>query len=128
MTTFEKIKPTYVERPWAEKEQSLANQLMEDGNIPPLLAYLYVQRGVHTAKEVSVKAGLEPYANMLGMNDAAKMLADAIQNKTRMCIVADYDVDGATACAIGIRGLKMFGADIDFFVPNRFKHGYGLQP
>lgn len=128
MTDLLKIKPVYVERQWTEKEQNLANKLMEDGNIPPLLAYLYVLRGIETAYEASANANLEPFMNMLGMSDAAKMLADAILEKKRMCIVADYDVDGATACAIGIRGLKMFGADIDFFVPNRFKHGYGLQP
>ena len=45
-----------------------------------------------------------------------------------MLIVADYDADGATACAIGVRGLRAMGAQVDFLVPNRFEFGYGLTP
>lgn len=128
MSEIKKIKPQYKEKHWGEMEQNTANKLMENGNISPLLAYLYVLRGVTEYSEVSGKGKLEPYTNLHGIEDAAKMLADSIENNVRMCIVADYDVDGATACAIGVRGLQMFGADIDYVVPNRFIHGYGLQP
>ncbi|MEO7762093.1 MAG: single-stranded-DNA-specific exonuclease RecJ, partial [Casimicrobiaceae bacterium] len=63
-----------------------------------------------------------------GAADAAVRLADAIARNERMTIVADYDADGATACAVGIRGLRAFGATVDFLVPNRFEYGYGLTP
>ena len=43
-------------------------------------------------------------------------------------VIADYDADGATACAVAVRGLSAFGAQIDFIVPNRFEYGYGLTP
>ncbi len=56
------------------------------------------------------------------------MLADAIQQGKRLLIVADYDCDGATACAVGLRALSAMGADVDFLVPNRFETGYGLSP
>ncbi|MFP3741140.1 DHH family phosphoesterase, partial [Burkholderia sp. SIMBA_019] len=56
------------------------------------------------------------------------LLADALEQKRRMLVVADYDCDGATACAVAVRGLRMFGAQIDYLVPNRFEYGYGLTP
>lgn len=62
------------------------------------------------------------------MSNLAKNLANAIENEDKIVIVADYDCDGATSCAIGLTGLKAMGANIDFIVPNRFKHGYGLSP
>ena len=57
-----------------------------------------------------------------------KLLADAIAAQQRLLIVADYDSDGATACAVGIRALREFGASVDYLVPNRFEYGYGLTP
>lgn len=59
---------------------------------------------------------------------AAGLLAEAIAAGKRMLIVADYDCDGATACAVGLRGLRAMGAKVDFLVPNRFETGYGLSP
>jgi single-stranded-DNA-specific exonuclease len=58
----------------------------------------------------------------------ANLLADAIAAKQKILIVADYDADGATACAVGVRGLRLLGANVDFIVPNRFEYGYGLTP
>src|SRR6185295_1678939 len=63
-----------------------------------------------------------------GMDGAARLLADAIQAGKRLLIIADYDADGATACAIGMRSLRLFGANVDYLVPDRFKLGYGLSP
>jgi single-stranded-DNA-specific exonuclease len=65
---------------------------------------------------------------MRGIDDAASRLCKAIAHGERIVIVADYDADGATACAVGVRGLRAFGADVDFIVPNRFEYGYGLTP
>ncbi|HQZ55685.1 MAG TPA: single-stranded-DNA-specific exonuclease RecJ, partial [Ottowia sp.] len=60
---------------------------------------------------------------------AAVLLADAIAAGKRLCIVADYDCDGATACAVGLRGLRLLGArHVDYLVPDRVVDGYGLTP
>jgi single-stranded-DNA-specific exonuclease len=58
----------------------------------------------------------------------ASLLADAIAAHKKLLIIADYDADGATACAVGLRALRMMGADVDYLVPNRFEYGYGLTP
>ncbi|MFH1813290.1 MAG: single-stranded-DNA-specific exonuclease RecJ [Pseudomonadota bacterium] len=95
----------------------------------PLLARLYAARGVHDRSQIdySLKALLPP-DSMRGLADAAVMLADAIEADARLLIVADYDCDGATACAIGIRALRAMGANVSYLVPNRFEYGYGLTP
>jgi single-stranded-DNA-specific exonuclease len=67
-------------------------------------------------------------ASLRGIDEAAARLVRAITQRERIVIVADYDADGATACAVGVRGLRAMGADVDFVVPNRFEFGYGLTP
>ncbi|CAH2906808.1 MAG: Single-stranded-DNA-specific exonuclease RecJ [uncultured Paraburkholderia sp.] len=95
----------------------------------PVLARLYAARGVCLPDEIETGlARLVPPAALKGCDDAAVLLADAIQQKRRMLVVADYDCDGATACAVAVRGLRMFGGQIDYLVPNRFEYGYGLTP
>ena len=63
-----------------------------------------------------------------GHRRGASLLADAIAQSKRLLIIADYDADGATACAVGVRALQAFGASVDYLVPDRFKLGYGLSP
>lgn len=75
--------------------------------------------------EYGINALLPPHA-LKGIDQAARLLADAIARESRMLIVADYDCDGATACAVGLRALRAFGARVDYFVPNRQELGYGL--
>ncbi|MFC0402854.1 single-stranded-DNA-specific exonuclease RecJ [Paraburkholderia rhizosphaerae] len=95
----------------------------------PVLARLYAARGVCLPDEIETGlARLVPPAALRGCDTAAALLADAIQTNRRMLVVADYDCDGATACAVAVRGLRMFGAQIDYLVPNRFEYGYGLTP
>jgi single-stranded-DNA-specific exonuclease len=91
---------------------------------------LYAARGVSDPGELDVSlAQLLPPDGMKGMAQAAPLLADAITAKKRICIVADYDCDGATACAVGLRGLALLGAShVDFLVPDRVVDGYGLTP
>jgi single-stranded-DNA-specific exonuclease len=103
---------------------------LEQSGLPPLLAKLYAARGVQTREELDDSlAKLLPPSGMLGINVAAKLLADAIAKQLRICIVADYDCDGATACAVAIRGLGLLGAQhVDYLVPNRALDGYGLTP
>jgi single-stranded-DNA-specific exonuclease len=101
---------------------------LEQAGIHPLLAQLYAARGVQSAQELDDGlARLIPPAEMLGLSEAAKLLADAIALDKKLCIVADYDCDGATACAVGIRGLRLLGAKhVDYIVPDRVVDGYGL--
>jgi len=67
-------------------------------------------------------------ALLKGTDEAAILLADAIEAEAAMLVIADYDCDGATACAVAVRGLRMMGARVDYLVPNRFETGYGLTP
>jgi single-stranded-DNA-specific exonuclease len=106
-----------------------ANMMLEQGGIHPLLARLYAARGIKTTDELDTSLGkLIPPTQMKGAADAGALLADSIAAKQRILIIADYDCDGATACALGLRGLRMFGASVDYLVPNRFETGYGLSP
>ena len=96
---------------------------------PPLLARIYAARGVTSPEELDdAFERLHPPAAMLNLVHMARLLADAIAARARLLIVADYDADGATACAVGVRALRRFGADVGFLVPNRFEYGYGLTP
>jgi len=95
----------------------------------PRLARLYAARGLAGAEELvtTLKALAAPTA-LAHVDAAARLLADAIARDERLLIVADYDADGATACALGVRALRAFGARVEYLVPNRFEHGYGLTP
>ena len=103
---------------------------LEQAGIHPLLARLYAARGVLGTDELD--EGLHrllPPTAMMGTQAAATLLADAIAQDKRLCIVADYDCDGATACAVGLRGLRLLGArHVDYIVPDRVRDGYGLTP
>ncbi|MEI8169764.1 MAG: single-stranded-DNA-specific exonuclease RecJ [Rhodoferax sp.] len=101
---------------------------LEQAGIHPLLAQLYAARGVQNTQELDDGlARLIPPSEMRGTREAAQLLADAIAANKKLCIVADYDCDGATACAVGIRGLKLLGAKfVDYIVPDRVVDGYGL--
>ncbi|KAF1005261.1 MAG: single-stranded-DNA-specific exonuclease RecJ [Burkholderia sp.] len=95
----------------------------------PVLARLYAARGVTCPEDIETAlARLVPPASLKGCGEAAVLLADALVACKRMLVVADYDCDGATACAVAVRGLHMLGASIDYLVPNRFEYGYGLTP
>ncbi len=102
---------------------------LEQSGVHPLLARLYAARGIRDANELDTRtARLLPPERMKNTAAAAVLLADAIANKNRLLIVADYDCDGATACAVGLRALRMMGAAVDYLVPDRFTMGYGLSP
>ena len=97
--------------------------------VHPVLARVYASRGIASAGELDAGfATLPPFSTLKGIDSAAARLADAIARHERIVIVADYDADGATACAVGMRGLAGMGAVVDFLVPNRFEYGYGLTP
>ena len=98
-------------------------------NIDPVMARLYAARGISHARELDTRmsAMLTP-AQLAHVGDAATFLSLAIQSQQKILIVADYDADGATACAVGMRALSAMGAIVDYVVPDRFKYGYGLTP
>jgi single-stranded-DNA-specific exonuclease len=101
---------------------------LEQSGLHPLLARLYAARGINNRAELDDSlAQLLPPSGMKGCLDAAVLLADAIAANEKICIVADYDCDGATACAVGLRGLKLLGAkQVGYIVPDRVVDGYGL--
>ena len=97
--------------------------------IAPVMARVFAARGIATAAELDNDlAGLPPWHTLKGIAAASERLASAIERGERLLIVADYDADGATACAVGMRGLAAMGATVEFLVPNRFEFGYGLTP
>ncbi|RYF04313.1 MAG: single-stranded-DNA-specific exonuclease RecJ, partial [Oxalobacteraceae bacterium] len=103
--------------------------MLRQGGIHPVLARVFAARGLTDARELASELqALLPPAALLQIDAAAVYLADAIQGGKKMTIVADYDCDGATACAVALRGLRMMGAGVDYIVPNRFEYGYGLTP
>ncbi len=105
------------------------SQQLEGSGIHPLLARLFSARGVKNTEQTDYRWGKLIHPKQLSQNEqAAILLADAIEQQKRLLIVADYDCDGATACAVAICGLRSMGADVDFMVPNRFETGYGLSP
>ena len=108
--------------------QRARDMLVQQG-LHPVLAQLYAARGVLDKSEVESEfSALIAPDQLRNANRAAKLLADAIESGKRLLIVADYDCDGATACAVGVRALSAFGANVSYLVPNRFEYGYGLTP
>ncbi len=112
-------------RPYPFRE----SEMLRQQGVHPVLARLYAARGLKNIQELSTElSSLFAPAGLLHINAAAQFLADAIAEHKTFIIVADYDCDGATACAVALRGLRMMGAQVDFIVPNRFEYGYGLTP
>jgi len=103
---------------------------LEQAGVHPLLARLFAARGVQAKEELDDGlARLLAPDTLRGTREAAVLLADAIAQNRRLCIVADYDCDGATACAVGVRGLRLLGANnVSYLVPDRVVDGYGLTP
>ena len=119
----------FVERPIPQKEALW----LEQGGTHPLLARLFAARGIKRPDQLSIelKNLLDPQ-QLKNCYQAAQYLYEGLLAKKRLLIVADYDCDGATACAVGIKGLRVLGQDlgvqVDYLVPNRFTFGYGLTP
>ena len=112
-------------RPYRETDyQSLRRSGLAD-----LLARLFAARGVASSDELKTRlAELLPLARLKNADAAGSRLADAVARGERLLVVADYDADGATACAVAMLGLAALGAKVDYLVPNRFEYGYGLSP
>ncbi len=118
----------FSQRPFSDRTASWLQQ----SGLHPLLARLYAARGIDKPDELSLdlKQLLSP-VELKNCISTASLLADILERRESMLVVADYDCDGATACAVALRGLKMLGGPdtpIQFLVPNRFTMGYGLTP
>ena len=115
--------------------KKIINRDVPDGiNLPdsihPVLKRIYASRNIKSSEDLDYSLGsLIPYEELGGIDDAVILLQEMITQKKRILIVADFDADGATSCALAIRGLTAMGAeDVIYVVPNRFEHGYGLSP
>lgn len=109
-------------------DQHAADRLALSGFLPPIARAL-AARGIQVPSDLEQEwAGMLPPAMLEGTREAAERLALARERHQAVTIVADYDCDGATACAVGIRGLRMLGITANYFVPDRVLHGYGLTP
>jgi len=114
-----------VTRPYAEADRLR----LQDSGVHPLLARLYAARRISSAGQLEQDfSQLIPPDKLTNAGRAAQLLADAIAQQKKLLIVADYDADGATACAVGVRALRAFGARVEYLVPNRMELGYGLTP
>jgi single-stranded-DNA-specific exonuclease len=104
--------------------------LKELAHLPEVMQRILAARGIKSAKEVDYQlAHLLPWNDLLGIQDAVTCLAEALKNDLHIVVIADFDVDGATSCALAVRALKEFGVKrISYLVPNRFTMGYGLTP
>jgi len=115
--------------------KKIINRVVPDGiNLPdsihPVLKRIYASRNIKSGEDLDYSLGsLISYEELGGIDDAVILLQEMITQKKRILIVADFDADGATSCALAIRGLTAMGAeDVIYVVPNRFEHGYGLSP
>jgi single-stranded-DNA-specific exonuclease len=114
-----------VTRRYAEADR---DRLLASG-VHPLLARLFAARHIASSDQLEQDfAHLIPPGELTNADRAASLLADAIAKQKKLLIVADYDADGATACAVGVRALRSFGARVEYLVPNRMELGYGLTP
>ena len=117
--------PAIVARPFAPAD---AHALSQHG-LHPVLARVYAARGISAPQQLEYDLkNLLPLSLLKNVQRMATLLADAIAGGKRLLVIADYDSDGATACAVAVRALRACGAEVDYLVPNRFEYGYGLTP
>ena len=109
--------------------RAVSSQLDLPDSIHPVIRRIYASRNISSARELDYAlTNLLPFGSLKNIEAAAALLMDAICNGRRILIVADYDADGATACAAALRGLSLLGAgQVVYLVPDRVKHGYGLS-
>jgi single-stranded-DNA-specific exonuclease len=106
--------------------------LMRSAGVPPVVAQLLVSRGVYRADDARVfldskLTGLRDPMELPGVPEASAIIQKAIQNSVPITVYGDYDADGMTGASILVNGLKLLGADVTYFVPNRLEDGYGLS-
>jgi single-stranded-DNA-specific exonuclease len=107
----------------------ISNEPLDEG-LPPILDKVLRHRGVTHPEQISTKASqLLHYRTLKGIESAAQVISGAIERNDKICIVGDFDADGATSTALCLLCLRDFAhTNTDFIVPNRFDFGYGLTP
>ncbi|MDP3334546.1 MAG: single-stranded-DNA-specific exonuclease RecJ [Methylococcaceae bacterium] len=120
---YQGVKKLIVTRPIPKKRIQLSD-------VSPLLERIFLARGVTSAAELDRTLANLPSPWLLsGMDVMVGHLLTAIKTRQKISIVADFDADGATSCAVAVKGLQLLGAgQVNFVVPNRFEYGYGLTP
>ncbi|GAB3725826.1 single-stranded-DNA-specific exonuclease RecJ [Luteimonas pelagia] len=116
--------------PLLRQRRAVAPEGEWPAHVPPLLRRLYAARGAPRPEQALPRlAQLPAPSSMANIDDACALLHDAIERDLHIVVVGDFDCDGATACAVGVRGLRLLGARrVSPAVPNRAVHGYGLSP
>lgn len=120
-------KPVYRLKEITSEQEHIVKELIDSG-LDKSLAHLYALRGIEKYTDIARTENLISFALLKDIGKAVAALRECILKNKRVCIVADYDVDGATACSIGLLGFKMLGMNITYVVPDRFRDGYGLTP
>ena len=116
---------------WQQRQaSSLDQELIEDYGLTDIQAKLFALRGINTAEKLDfwLNADENDLADPFLMHDMEKSINrinQAIDNGEKITIYGDYDADGITATSIMMDTLEILGADVHFFIPDRFKDGYG---
>ena len=112
------------------RRPAAGTEALAAAGLHPVLARAYAARGIRDPGDLDLSLNqLLPPDALAGVDRAAARLAEALASGERILFVGDFDADGATSCALGVRALRAFGAaQVDFLVPNRFEYGYGLSP
>jgi single-stranded-DNA-specific exonuclease len=120
---YPNVKKTIVARPIGKKRPQF-------GELHPILERIYLARGLTSEADLDRTLAKLPSPWLLsGMEDMVAHLINAINEGLRISVIADFDADGATSCAVAVKGLQLLGAEsVSFIVPNRFEYGYGLTP
>ncbi len=116
--------------PWVERktDPALQSELITSGIAPLMARVLAARQGHRNDMALPLLQELLPLDTLKGVSEAAGYLADAVEQGRKILVVADYDADGATACAVALKALRAMGGVVDYFVPNRMTLGYGLTP
>jgi single-stranded-DNA-specific exonuclease len=115
-----------------DADTEAVERLQQALNIPAALASLLVQRGITTFEDArrffrpSLEHLHDPFL-MKDMDKAVDRILRALRNHEKILIYGDYDVDGTTSVALAYSFFKELGADVDYYVPNRYSEGYGIS-
>jgi len=120
----------YLTAPTIRRRTAGISPALQAAAIPEVLKRVYASRGVQNPADLALTLDqLTPPTSLKGIQDAAELLADAIEGEARVLIVGDFDADGATSCAMAVSVLRQMGlSEVAYLVPNRFEFGYGLTP
>ena len=120
----------YLTTPTIRRRTAGISPALQAAAIPEVLKRVYASRGVQNPADLALTLDqLTPPTSLKGIQEAAELLADAIEGEARVLIVGDFDADGATSCAMAVSVLRKMGlSEVAYLVPNRFEFGYGLTP